>query len=182
MPTRLSLVCHGRTAAQRRGRFASADEPLEDGQEAALAALRARLKTPTRVLCAPELRTRQTAAAWDAPLEVLPVLRDCDHGAWTGRDLDQLQAEAPQALAAWLGDPAAAPHGGESQVELCQRLGAWLDAFDADGHFVVVSHPALLRAAVLHVLRADPAAFNAVDAAPLSVLQLTRNGRWRLRL
>lgn len=182
MPSRLSFVCHGRTAAQRQGCFAQADEPLEPGQDERLAERRAVLKAPRRVLCAPELRARQTAAAWGAEPQLVEALRDCDYGAWRGQSLEALQATAAQDLAAWLTDPAAAPHGGESQAQLCERVGTWLDAFDEDGHFIVVSHPAVLRAAALHVLQADAAAFNAIDVEPLGVLRLVRNGRWRLRL
>ena len=124
----------------------------------------------------------QTAAAWGAEPQLVEALRDCDYGAWRGQSLEALQATAAQDLAAWLTDPAAAPHGGESQAQLCERVGTWLDAFDEDGHFIVVSHPAVLRAAALHVLQADAAAFNAIDVEPLGVLRLVRNGRWRLRL
>lgn len=182
MPTRISLLCHGRTQAQRHGRFALDDEPLEAGEAQRLAARVAEIKAPRRILCAPEWRARQTAAAWSGDVELLDVLRDCDYGAWRGRSLAALQEEAAPALAEWLSDPASAPHGGESQAHLCARIGAWLDGFGDDGHILVVSHPAVIRAAVLHALQAGAQAFNCIDVAPLALVDLRFHGRWRLRV
>lgn len=179
MPIRMSLVCHARTRAQREGRFARDDEALEHDHEAALAMRVGELKAPRRVLCAPELRTRQTAAAWHGEAQVLDELRDCDYGAWRGHGLDELP---PEALADWLSNPDSTAHGGESQAQLCARVGAWLDGFCEEGHSVVVTHPAVLRAALLHVIGAGAQGFNTIDVEPLAVLRLTFNGRWRVRL
>lgn len=66
-------------------------------------------------------------------------------------------------------------------IALCARVAAWLDSFQEDGHFVVVTHPFVIRAAILHALQAGPASFNAIDIEPLSVVDLRRNGHWRLR-
>lgn len=179
MTIRLNLVCHGRTRAQREGRFACDDEALEHEHEAALAMRVSELKTPQRLFCAPELRARQTAAAWLGEAQVLDDLRDCDYGAWRGQRLDELP---PEALADWLANPDSQVHGGESQARLCARVGAWLDGFREEGHSVAVTHPAVLRAAVLHVLGAGAAGFNAIDVEPLALLRLSFNGRWRMRL
>lgn len=179
MPMRLSLVCHALTAAQRQGRFAAADEPLAPGQEAALAACAATLPAPRLLLCAPELRARQSAAAWPGEAYTVAALCDCDYATWQGRSLAEVPA---QALADWLAHADSRVHGGESQAQLRARVGAWLDGLHGEGHCVAVSHPAVLRAALLHVLDGAAGAFNAIDVAPLTVLRLSHNGRWRLRL
>ena len=181
MPTRLSLVCHVRTEAQRLGRFAE-DEAVDDKHLTPAATLAGRLGKTVRILCAPETRTRQTAEALGGPLEIIPALADFDCGAWRGQRLSDLQLSAPEALATWIADPEAVPHGGESVLQLCARIGAWLDGFREDGHFVVVTHPFVIRAAILHALTASPASFNMIDVEPLSVTDLRLNGRWRLRM
>ena len=82
-------------------------------------------------------------------------LRDCDHGSWAGRSLAEIQAEAPEALAAWLSDPAANPHGGESIADLIRRVAAWCDSPErGEGRVLAITHPAVMRAALVHALGA----------------------------
>jgi broad specificity phosphatase PhoE len=181
MPTRLSLVCHARTEAQRLGQF-PLDESVEPKGLAKAAELASSLKKPVRILSAPEARAWQTAEALGSGIEIVPELGDYDFGEWQGQRLIDLQESAEHSLAAWLDDPQAAPHGGESLQQLCSRVGAWLDGFREDGHFIIVSHPFVIRAAILHALEAGPASFNFIDVAPLAVVDLRFQGRWRLRL
>ncbi|MGF6131415.1 broad specificity phosphatase PhoE [Pseudomonas sp. EB276 TE3739] len=180
MPSsRLTLICHARTVAQKLARFPT-NEPVED---LALAsdAFRARFPSPRRLICAPELRTLQTAAWFGADAQIDQALRDCDWGRWHGQSIKELQAYEPEALHAWLADPEAAPHGGESVRQLTQRVTKWLDTIaPTPGHVVAVTHPFVIRAALMQVLQG--AAFNAIDVEPLSVIELRFNGIWRLRL
>ncbi|WP_017905736.1 histidine phosphatase family protein [Pseudomonas asplenii] len=180
MAIRLSVVCHARTEAQRLGRF-PLDEPVEPKGLAKAAELASRLKKPVRILSAPEARAWQTAEALGSEIEIVPELGDYDFGEWQGLSLNDLQENAPEALAAWVSQPEMAPPAGESVIALCARVAAWLDSFQEDGHFVVVTHPFVIRAAILHALQAGPASFNAIDIEPLSVVDLRRNGHWRLR-
>jgi broad specificity phosphatase PhoE len=71
----------------------------------------------------PALRASQTADALKLDATVEPMLRDCDYGRWTGRALDEVQAQEPEAVTEWLRNPMAAPHGGESVLALgaCPR-------------------------------------------------------------
>ena len=180
MPTRLSIVCHARTEAQRLGRF-PLDEPVEPKGLAKAAELASRLKKPVRILSAPETRAWQTAEALGSEIEIVPELGEFDFGEWQGVSLADLQESQPEALGAWINGPGVAPPAGESVVALCARVASWLDGFHEDGHFVVVTHPFVIRAAILHALQADPESFNGIDIEPLSVVDLRRNGRWRLR-
>ena len=66
----------------------------------------------------------------------------------------------PDAFAAWLGDPAAAPHGGELFAALIQRTRAWLaQALEREGATLAVTHAAVIRAAIVVALGAGPDAF-----------------------
>lgn len=91
----------------------------------------------------------------------------------------------PAAVHAWLTDPDAAPHGGESLTVLLARVGAWLDADHAGddaAHVVAVTHAAVVRAALVVTLGAPASAFWRIDIAPLTVTVLRgRPGRWTVR-
>jgi broad specificity phosphatase PhoE len=98
-----------------------------------------------------------------------PALREWDHGTWTGRTLDEINVTDPAGVAAWLTDPTSTPGGGESLAMVLGRVGAWLDgtAFPV-GRIAIFTHPAIVRAAVIHALRAEAHSFWRVDVAPLS--------------
>ena len=178
--TRLTLICHARTLAQKQARF-PVDEPLEMDWQAARGSRGARFKEATRLLCGPELRTRQTAELFGKPVEVVADLRDCDFGDWRGKRINDLQKNQAESLKDWLADPRSAPHGGESVVQVGERVAAWLKTLEAlPGHVLAVTHPFILRAALMHVLQG--AAFNLIDVEPLSTIDLQFHGCWRLRL
>ena len=181
MPIRLCFICHARTEAQRLGRF-GLDEPAEPKGLLKAAEIMTALKKPVRILCAPETRTLQTAQAFGDEIEIVPELEDYDIGDWKGQRLSDLQESIPQQLADWVSSPYAAPHGGESVQDLCLRVGAWLDTFREEGHFAVVTHPFVIRAAILHALAASTYSFNFIDVEPLSRVELRFNERWRLRV
>jgi broad specificity phosphatase PhoE len=177
------LICHGTTAATRASAF-PLDEPLEDG-----GAERARMLSPTlwrwdRALTSPALGARQTAEALSLNAGVHPAVRDCDYGHWRGRKLADIQAAHPAEVATWLSDPEAAPHGGESLLALMQRVSDWLaDRLHDDGHTIAVTHAAVIRAAVIGVLRAPAQSFWRIDVAPMSVVDLRSDKRrWVLRI
>jgi broad specificity phosphatase PhoE len=182
MTPRLTLLCHASTDAVRRAAFPD-DESLDERGAAQAAAAADRLGAADRSWTSPALRARQTAAALRLSAAVEPALRDCDFGRWTGLRLVDLQAQEPAAVASWLGDPAAAPHGGESILDILRRVAAWLDERRQDpGHGIAVTHPAVIRAAVIHVIGAPPQAFWRIDVEPLSRTGVRRNGdRWTLR-
>lgn len=181
---RLTILCHGATAASRRALFPPAGEPLEAAALAQAAALGPQLARGTdRAFTSPLPRARQTAQAlcFDARDDM--DLTDLDFGRWTGRAMAEVGAAEPDALAAWIADAAAAPHGGETRADLSRRVGAWLRRQEAGrGHVVAVTHAAVIRAAVLHVLDAPPDAFWRIDVTPLSLTDLRFDGRrWALR-
>ena len=181
MTARLVLICHASTTAVREAAF-PADEPLDDKGATRAAGLAAHLPKADRCWSSPELRTRQTAEALGLNADVHPALRDCDCGRWSGNTFDAVHAREPEAVAAWLRDPAAAPHGGESILELLQRVAAWLAA-EQNHHrqSIVVTHPAVIRAAIVCAIEATPLSFRRIDIAPLSITRLSgKDGRWNL--
>jgi broad specificity phosphatase PhoE len=176
--TRLTWICHAATAATRRAAF-PADEPIEEkGAPPTL-----RLDRQDAVFAGPELRVRQTVEALGLEASIEPALRDCDYGRWSGRPLAELETAEPAALAAWLADPTAAPHGGESFDDLTQRIGAWLDSpTRPTGRVVAVTHPAVIRCGILHALAAPVSSFWRIDVPPLSRTLMLHDGRtWKLR-
>ncbi|WAZ24626.1 histidine phosphatase family protein [Streptomyces cinnabarinus] len=181
MTVRLTLVCAAAPATDTV-RFADAvpdDRALERARRMA-----GTLPSAGDRYTAPSLRCRRTATAlgWEA-VAVEPELRDLDMGRWRDRTLDRVAADEPDGFAAWLTDPHASPHGGESVAGLCARVAAWADALPPDtGRMVAVVEQAAARAAILHALSAPLHSFWRVDVPPLTTVQLTgRAGRWNLR-
>lgn len=181
MTARLVLICHASTAAVRKSAF-PADEPLDDRGRKDATALAGRLPRADQYWNSPELRTRQTAEAFRLDAMPQPLLRDCDYGAWSGRSFNEVYAHEPRAVAAWLHDPAATPHGGESILSLMQRVTHWLAAEHAHHRqSIVVTHAAIIRAAIVQAIEATPQSFWRIDIAPLSCTRLSgANGRWNL--
>jgi broad specificity phosphatase PhoE len=181
MTTRLKLLCHASTAAVRASAF-PADEPLDVQGRQKLAAFPRHLLRSDRCLTSPALRASQTAETLGLVATIEPALRDADYGQWTGRSLEQVQAQHPQAVAEWLRNPEAAPHGGESVVALIARVSAWLDAQKAmPGTVIAVTHASVIRAAIVCALEAEPRSFWHIDVAPLSLTRLSsHHGRWTL--
>jgi broad specificity phosphatase PhoE len=173
--TKVVLVSHAPTTATRSGSFPD-DEPLE--RDDSVEPLD--LGRWGHFLCGPELRCRQTAAGlgWDAVVD--PALADLDFGQWRRLPLH----EVPETDAIrWFNDPKASPHGGESIQSLLVRVGDWLEVVhDTGQRIVAVTHPAVIRAAVINVLGAPPRSFWRIDVAPLSHTRLTCNGgSWTVR-
>ena len=188
MIIRLSLVCHASTSGLRTAAF-PLDEGLDQfGTADAAAAAAPGTWSAEHCWCGPELRTRQTAAALGLTATPDAGLSDCDYGRWRGSTLAEIQAKEPEAIRAWIGDPAAAPHGGESLLDLLARVGGWMDRLHAgpgrtgSTRIIAFSHPAVIRAAIVHALCAGASSFWRIDVGPLSqALIVGHAGRWTLR-
>jgi broad specificity phosphatase PhoE len=178
---RLDLMAHGASEATRGARFPD-DEPLEPSAAQALQALRGRVRPYAHAFTAPARAARETAAALGLNAEVEPALRDCDYGRWRGLASKDVAGREPDPFAAWLGNPSAAPHGGESLATLIERVGAWLtQSLAREGATLAVTHAPVVRAAIVNALGAGPSAFARIDVAPLSLARLSGHaGRWNL--
>jgi broad specificity phosphatase PhoE len=194
---RLLLVRHAATSATRAAAF-PADEPIEEDAAAPAAAALARFAARDAgggaaavgdaavgaarraVVASPALRCAQTAAAAGLAPGIEPRIAECDFGAWAGRSLAELDASAPEQVAAWIGDPDAAPHGGESLRDFAARVAGWLDEQAAeDGTTLAITHGGVVKAALVHALGAPLDAFWRLDVAPLTLTELhAHDRRW----
>ena len=175
---RVLLVAHALTPSLRHHVFGGDDEP----DQAALAGCPVDATAAAAVLAGPARAAVRTAEAFGATPVVEAALRDCDYGTWTGRRFAEVLAEQPAAVEEWLSDPRSSPHGGESVEQLVGRVGGWLRTqAGGAGTVVAVTHPAVVRAAVILVLDAPLDAFRRIDVRPLTTVRLgEQDGRWTL--
>ncbi len=173
------LVRHGPTIATESAGF-PADEALEPAGMAEAATLAAALPSGHRALCSPALRARQTAAAAGLRAETELRLAECDFGTWAGRRLADLHTANPEATTEWMTDPDARPHGGESLRAFSDRVAAWLgEELRHPEPVVAVTHGGVIKASVVHALRAELSAFWRIEVQPLSITELcAHDERW----
>jgi broad specificity phosphatase PhoE len=146
-------------------------------------AARAMLPPYSLAIRAPSTRCAQTADALGLDTTLEPALRDFDYGTWRGRTVGEVTADDPYGYGAWLTDPDAAPHGGESVRRLCRRVATWLSSVPpGTGDALAITEPAIVRASLVHALSAPATAFWHFDVPPLSLVTLTLRGdHWTVR-
>jgi broad specificity phosphatase PhoE len=153
----LIVVRHGRTAANAAGLLLGRQDPSLDllGVEQA-GRLAAEVGTADRVVSSPLQRARETAAAFDATVEIDERWAELDYGEFDGVSPAQL-GEATWAR--WRNDPHFAPPGGESLAALTARVqDACEDLCDdaRESKVVVVSHVSPIKAALAWALGVGP--------------------------
>ncbi|MEU3986630.1 histidine phosphatase family protein [Streptomyces sp. NPDC026672] len=181
--SRVTLVSPATSESLRSARFDD-DGPLDEGGAARARAAAGTLRAAGRVLVSPTERCRRTASALGLDAVGALELAALGMGRWRGRTLDEVAAAEPAAVAAWLADPGAAPHGGESVRALCARARRWLESVrEAGGGHLAVVEPEFVRAAAVVALGAPEEAFWRLDVPPLTATALSgRAGRWNLLL
>ncbi|MGX5186819.1 histidine phosphatase family protein [Streptomyces avermitilis] len=183
MTSRVTLISPAMNRSLREARFD--DGCRLDASGAAHAESAAgTLPAADRVWVSPTARCRETASALGLTAMEAPELGGLDVGRWRGRTLDDVSGGEPQAVAQWLTDPAAAPHGGESVRALCARVAGWLfTCEEIAGRTLAVVEPEIVRAGVITVLESPEAAFWRLDVPPLTATDMSgRSGRWNLRM
>ncbi|MFF4804294.1 histidine phosphatase family protein [Streptomyces sp. NPDC001351] len=183
MTSRVILISPAITAALREARFDDGCPLDASGLRQARAAA-GTLPAGERVWVSPTVRCRQTAGALGLDAVDAPELAGLDAGRWRGATLAEVSEREPEALARWLSDPGAAPHGGESVAALCDRVAGWLERVaQTPGRTLAVVEPEAVRAAVVRALGAPESAFWRADVPPLTAIELSgRSGRWNVRL
>ncbi|ADB35896.1 Phosphoglycerate mutase [Kribbella flavida DSM 17836] len=194
--TTLKLVAHALTPGLRGLVLGGTPEP----DQASLEAARELKPEADQAYCGPEPAAVRTAEAMGLTATVDAALRDRSYGDWTGRGLEDLLAEFPGMVSAWLDRPHTAPRGGETENDLITRVADWLGDLAggpspsqpfgepvtsgpaADRRTVVaVVHPAVVRAIVLYALEAPAESLRHVDVRPLAVVTLSAHaGNWSL--
>ena len=181
MTARFTFIAHAATEAQRHAAFLL-DEPVAEREIARIATLNWTAPRSQLVVSAPETRTRQTSHALGLQAAVTEELRDCDYGTWRGRKMEEVESEDPQGFLAWLADPNSTPHGGESIESLIGRVGFWMAEQSAVKHTIAVTHPAVIRAAIVYALRLPSLNFWRFDIAPVTLTDLRLNHDvWTMR-
>jgi broad specificity phosphatase PhoE len=176
------LIRHGATVAVRTAAFDSG-ELLEAAACDRARELAGSLPRGATCVAGPEPACGQTAECLGLEAAVVADLAACDVGRWRGQTLDELETSDPMGLMAWLSDPDATPHGGESLTGFARRVAAWMaTAAAGTGFLVAVVDAGVVKAAVCEALDAPLSAFWRLDVAPLTATELhARGGRWTVR-
>ena len=149
----LIIVRHGQTTANASGLLLGrADVPLtETGLEQA-AALAAAVGPVERVISSPLQRARQTAGAFDAPVDVDDRWTELDYGIYDEKPITEVP---PELWDRWRTDPEYSPPEGESLAAVGRRVrSACMELAEraADEDVVVVSHVSPIKAGVAWAL------------------------------
>lgn len=152
----LILLRHGQTVLNASGLLQGRiDHPLDDeGKRQARACgdhLR-RTHPGARVISSPLLRARETAAEISGEFEVDERFIELDYGYFDGKAMGEV---APDVWARWRSDPSFRPPGGETLLELHERvvgalkdLSSWAQGEDV----IIVSHVSPIKSAVVWAL------------------------------
>src|SRR5690606_28567388 len=125
-----------------------------------------------RVVTSPLARTRQTAEAWGAPVEVDERWVELDYGDLDGTPLRDVPADT---WAAWRADLGFTPPGGESIAQLGVRVRDACEGLLDDartGDVVVVSHVSPIKAAVAWALGVTDDVAWRLFVAPASITRI----------
>ena len=153
--TRIIAIRHGETAWNVDTRIQGhLDIPLNDtGLWQARQVARALAGEPLSAIYASDLQRAHTTAraiaeATGAPLVPEPALRERSFGELEGRTFAEIEAELPEQARRWRQrDPHFAPEGGETLVQLRERIAATthrLAALHTGGLVVLVAHGGVL--------------------------------------
>jgi broad specificity phosphatase PhoE len=156
-PVRVYVARHGETtwnvAGRYQGRLESELSPLGERQAHALAAAMEDAGV-RRVVSSPLRRCTATAQpAADrvgARVETDDRLIEIAHGTWEGRLRDEIAANDPARYRAWREDPAHVQfENGENITQVLQRWRDFAASFAPDAPALVVTHDAVVRAALV---------------------------------
>ncbi|MDX8454607.1 histidine phosphatase family protein [Mesorhizobium sp. VK9D] len=177
MLARLTMIASAATPGMRKGRFPKEEAPEARALERA-GALAASLRRADRVWTSPALAARRTAEALGLDATVEQLLAEQDFARWAGKGFEEVQAQDPEGMAAWLADADAAPHGGESLAAVARRGAALMERLAGEsGHTIALTHAAPIRAAMVHVLGAPLSSVWKIDIEPLSLTEFRSDGR-----
>jgi alpha-ribazole phosphatase len=184
---RLWWLRHGPVPGADGGRISGqADLPCDLSDHATLSWLRQRLPAKATLVSSTLCRAIDsgTAALGRPPEATFAALCEQDFGTWTGQRWADLTTPA-QEIGFWQDPACVAAPGGESFLDQCQRVGAWIEHTRATTHgrdLVVACHGGTIRAALAHALASaagesvvGPAQARAALAFVIDTLSLTRS-------
>ena len=170
---RIVLWRHGRTAWNSINRFqGQEDVPLD---EVGLDQVRRAAQTliglkPTKIVSSDLARARVTAESLASlaglTVSTDPDLRETFAGVWQGLTRSEIIERFPQEFAAWGGDSDVRPGGGETRLEVADRvtraIERALNDVPENGTLVIASHGGALRAGLGRLLGLAPAQWAAL--------------------
>lgn len=170
---RIVLWRHGRTSWNSINRFqGQEDVPLD---EVGLDQVRRAAQTlvglkPAKIVSSDLERARVTAESLanlvGLSVQIDPDLRETYAGVWQGLTRTEIIERFPAEFAAWGGDSDIRPGGGETRLEVADRvtraISRALAEVPENGTLVVASHGGALRAALGRLLGLDPAQWAAL--------------------
>ncbi len=173
--TRWWWIRHAPVTAHAGRIYGQDDLPADCTDAALFAALAGHLPEDAVWVASHLRRTHETAAAigaalrgamtrgadWQPPaLEIEPAFAEQHFGEWQGLTNEELQARRNGELPRfWLAPAHEAPPGGESFVQVIERVGAAVERLtQAHGgrDIVAVAHGGSIRAALAHALELEP--------------------------
>lgn len=189
--TRLVLVRHGVTAFTEEGRLdgrGGYDPPLSErglaqAEQAAQSVAALLNGTSARLITSSLARAVQTGAALAQALGVeAEIDADFDEqnfGDWDGAAIGDLIETAPEDLLRFRHDPEYARPGGETHVQIQERVSAAYErVIGAGGTTVVVCHRKPIMCVMAHILGLTPEASWRLAAAPgaLHAIEVWQDG------
>lgn len=180
--TRVYLIRHGESEWNAARRLqGQADPPLSSRGEAQVVALRDMLSRLVvgRCVASDLRRASRTAELLGLAAQPDPAWREIDVGVWSGRDIDALRFQDPQAYLGWRAGTFA-PAGGEPWGEFRDRVsGAMAQAADGVDAVLAVTHGGVVRALVADALGIGPQMLAPVQPASLTVIEIGPRPRLR---
>jgi alpha-ribazole phosphatase len=157
----LWLIRHGLASGGEGRCIGRSDLALADEGRAQIRRLVATVEgVPDAIYSSDRARARDSAAmlasAWSRAVMADARLRELDFGVWEGRTWEELEREDGARLQQWMRDWVhERPPGGESMVDLRDRVAAWVAEVrerTPDGQVAVVAHAGSIRALLCHLL------------------------------
>lgn len=139
-----------------------------------------------RIVASPLLRTRATAQLvaerLNLQVETDDGLLEIEHGTWNGRMRDEIAKNDPTAYRLWRERPADVSFvDGEALADVLARWRAFRRRFEVAGPTLVVTHDAVIRAALCDIMDRPLEDFwhTSVENAAYAVVDVDRD-RWTL--
>ena len=191
------LLRHGQTdynvAGRMQGHIDSVLTETGVAQAAHVAPEIARL-APDRLISSDLGRAADTAevvaAASGQPVKLDSRLRETHLGEWQGQTVAEIEEAYPGAIATWRSDPAWAPPGGESRIEVVRRAMPVIEELDdefssgPDATAVLIAHGGLIAGLVCGMLALPTATWPAIGGIGncrwATLARRADHPRWRL--
>ncbi|OLT20394.1 histidine phosphatase [Pseudonocardia sp. CNS-139] len=195
----LVLLRHGQTdynvAGRMQGHIDSVLTETGVAQAAQVAPAIARL-APDRLISSDLSRAADTAdavaAACGQAVKLDARLRETHLGDWQGQTVEEIETGYPGAIAHWRSDPAWAPPGGESRIDVVRRSLPVVEELDeeysaedaADVTAVLIAHGGLIAGLVCGLLALPTSAWPSIGGLGncrwAALGRRSDHPRWRL--